>query len=291
MSVLLTIVGIGIILLGLMDMFHTLLHPSGQGRLSQLVLSTAWAVSKAAGHRLGSMVGPVAMVAVVLLWVALQGLGWALVYYPHVPDGFMYSSGVDPAAYPDFVEAIYVSFVTLSTLGYGDMVATDSWIRVASPFEALTGFALLTSALTWFMQLYPPLLRRRALALELKGLADVGYAEASQNVEPAVFTRVLDALGSAVEKVRVDFTQHTEGFYFRESDPDLSLARQLPYVLRLRDAAMTRKEEAVRLSAQRLSSALEQLGTELKEDFLGTGEHPGEVFAAYAAEHGQDPRT
>lgn len=291
MSVLLTIVGIGIILLGLMDMFHTLLHPSGQGRLSQLVLSTAWAVSKAAGHRLGSMVGPAAMVAVVLLWVALQGLGWALVYYPHVPDGFMYSSGVDPAAYPDFVEAIYVSFVTLSTLGYGDMVATDSWIRVASPFEALTGFALLTSALTWFMQLYPPLLRRRALALELKGLADVGYAEASQNVEPAVFTRVLDALGSAVEKVRVDFTQHTEGFYFRESDPDLSLARQLPYVLRLRDAAMTRKEEAVRLSAQRLSSALEQLGTELKEDFLGTGEHPGEVFAAYAAEHGQDPRT
>lgn len=89
----------------------------------------------------------------------------------------------------------------------------------------------------------------------------------------------------------VDFTQHTEGFYFQESDPDLSLARQLPYALRLRDAAMARSEPAVRSSAQRLSSALDQLGSEIKDDFVGTGEHPGEVFAAYAAEHGQSTRA
>ncbi|WP_272027869.1 hypothetical protein [Kocuria rosea] len=54
---------------------------------------------------------------------------------------------------------------------------------------------------------------------------------------------------------------------------------------------MARPEAAVWLSAQRLSSALEQLGSEVKEDFVGTGEHPGEVFAAYAGEHGQSPRT
>lgn len=168
MDVLLTALGIVVIVAGLMDMFHTLLHPSGQGRLSRLVLSTVWKVSKATGHRAGSAVGPAAMVAVVLLWVVLQAAGWALIYYPHVPGGFMYSSGIDAAAYPDAVEAVYVSVVTLSTLGYGDVVATDSWIRVAAPFEALTGFALLTAALTWFTQIYPPLMRRRALALELK---------------------------------------------------------------------------------------------------------------------------
>ena len=89
----------------------------------------------------------------------------------------------------------------------------------------------------------------------------------------------------------VDFTQHTEGFYFQESNPDLSLARQLPYALRLADAATARPEAAVRLSAQRLSAALEQLGSEIKEDFVGTGENPGEVFAAYAGEHGQSTRS
>ncbi len=291
MGVFLTILGVVVIVAGLMDMFHTLLHPSGQGRLSQLVLSAVWKISKATGHRVGSAVGPTAMVAVIGLWVALQGVGWALVYYPHVPGGFMYSSGVSPANYPDFVQSLYVSFMTLTTLGYGDVVATDPWIRAASPFEALTGFALLTAALTWFTQIYPPLSRRRALALQLKGLADAGSAEAIGAVDAATASRVLDTLTADVEKVRVDFTQHTEGFYFQESDPDLSLARQLPYALRLADAAVARPEAAVQLSAQRLSSALDQLGIEIKKDFVGTGENPGEVFAAYAGEHGQNTRA
>ncbi|MCY1159823.1 MAG: two pore domain potassium channel family protein, partial [Citricoccus sp.] len=219
MDVVLTIAGIAVIVVGLLDMFHTLLHPSGQGRLSRLVLTGVWKISKATGHRMGSAVGPAAMVAVIALWVALQGAGWALVYYPHVPDGFMYSSGVNPAEHADFAEALYVSFMTLSTLGYGDVVATDPWIRMASPFEALAGFALLTAALTWFTQIYPPLSRRRALALELKGLADVGYAEAVPEIDPAVLTRVLDAVAGEADKVRIDFTQHTEGFYFQESNP------------------------------------------------------------------------
>lgn len=291
MGVVLTVVGIAIILFGLMDMFHTLLHPSGQGRLSGLVLSGAWRFSKMIGHRLGSVVGPGAMVAVILLWVMLQGVGWALIYYPHIPGGFMYSPGVDPADYPDLHEALYVSFVTLSTLGFGDVVATDTWIRIASPLEALTGFALLTAALTWFTQIYPPLSRRRALALELKGLADTGFADAIREMDAASVSRILDTLTAEVVKVRLDFTHHAEGFYFQEQSPDLALSRQLPYVLRLRDAALDRREATVRLSAQRLSLALDQLGDELRESFLHTGDTLEEIFDAYATEHGQSTRT
>ena len=133
--------------------------------------------------------------------------------------------------------------------------------------------------------------RRRALALELKSLADTGYAEAIGEIEPAIVTRVLDTLTAEVDKVRIDFAQHSEGFYFQECNPDISLARQLSYALRLRDAALARPEPAVWLSAQQLSVALEQLGAELKDQFLRTGQGREEVFAAYAADHGQDPRT
>ncbi|MCS5480760.1 potassium channel family protein [Corynebacterium sp. YIM 101645] len=295
MDVALTVAGIVLIVVGLRDMFHTLLHPSGKGDLSQWVLRGMWKASKAIGHRLGSGVGPAAMVAVIILWVMLQSVGWALIYYPHIPGGFTYSSGIDPAVYPDAVEALYVSLLTLGTLGYGDMVATDPWIRLASPLEALTGFALITAALTWFTQVHPPLLRRRSLALELKGLADVAYAETIHELDAAAVTRVLDTLTSDVGKVRVDFTQHTEGFYFLEPDQDLALPRQLPYALQLRDAALKADHPGVRLSAQRLSLALQQLGDKLKKDFLHTGESVEEVFAAYAADHGQnsapDPLT
>ncbi|GAB3144376.1 potassium channel family protein [Marisediminicola antarctica] len=285
MDMVLTIAGIAVVVIGLRDMFHTLLHPRGRGRVSRWVLAGVWRLSQLTHHRLGSAVGPAAMVVVVLLWVALQGVGWALIYYPHIPGGFVYSAGVNPADYPDFGEALYVSLVTLGTLGYGDVVPVDPWIRVVSPIQGLIGFALLTAALTWFTQVYPPLSRRRALALELGRLADTSYAEAIGEVDPATAARVLDSLAAEVGKVRVDFIQHTEGFYFQEQSTDLSLARQLPYALHLRDRALTCQEAAVRVSAQQLSLALEQLGAELKKDFRLTGDTPGEVFAAYASEH------
>ena len=286
MNVVLPLTGVGLLVFGLRDMFHMLLHPRGKGDLSQLVLSGAWKISKALDHRLGSGVGPAAMVAVIMMWVMLQAVGWALIYYPHIPGGFTYSSGIDPATYPDAVEALYVSLLTLSTLGYGDMVATDPWIRLAAPLEALTGFALITAALTWFTQVYPPLLRRRALALELKGLADIDYAESISKLESKTVCRVLDALTNDLSKVHVDFAQHTEGFYFLEPNPDLSLPHQLPYALQLRDAALKAERPDMHFSAQRLSTALEQLGSTLDGSFLHTGAPVKGIVAAYAADHG-----
>ena len=291
-DVLLTVVGVTCLAIGLIDMFHTLLHPSGQGRVSGWALRGTWLISRATGHRLGAVVGPAGMVAVILMWAALQAVGWALIYYPHVPGGFLYSSGVNPGDYSDFAEALYVSSVTLTTLGYGDVVATDPGIRLVAPVEALTGFALLTAALTWFAQVYPPLFRRRSLALGLKRLADAGYVESIDDVDVASASRVLDTLTDGLAKIRVDFTQHTESYYFQDQNPDLSLARHLPSALRLCDAARGRQEAAVRLSAEQLSQTLDQLGTELKDNFLRTGgDSLEEIFAAYAADHRQDSRV
>lgn len=183
-----------------------------------------------------------------------------------------------------------MSAVTLTTLGYGDVVATDPWIRLATPLQALTGFALLTAALTWFTQIYPPLSRRRALALELKGLADVGWAQELPDLGPAGVSRVLDTTAAEVSKVRIDFAQHSEGFYFQEEDPDLALARQLSYALTMRDAALASDQPAVRSSGRRLEIAVRHLCSELDGTFLHTGGNPEEVVAAYAAEHRREPR-
>ncbi|GAA4429676.1 hypothetical protein GCM10023169_32210 [Georgenia halophila] len=287
MGVLLTIAGILVIAVGLYDIFHTLLHPSGQGPLSSRVMAAVWKFSKAIGHRSGSTVGPLGMATVVLMWAVLQGVGWALIYLPHVPGGFMYSAGVDPADYPDFAGALYVSLTSLSTLGFGDVVPTDPWIRLAAPVQALTGFALLTAALTWFTQIYPAMARRRSLALKLKRLADVGYIQAVGQVEAATLNRTLETLAAEVSDVRIDLTQHSEGFYFRERDQELSLAHQLFHALELRDAAAATPAPEVRLGAQQLSEALDHLAQKLRADFVSTGDSVEEIFAAYANDHGQ----
>ena len=42
---------------------------------------------------------------------------------------------------PDFEAAIYFSFVTFTTLGYGDLTLSDGW-RLLSGIEALNGILL-----------------------------------------------------------------------------------------------------------------------------------------------------
>lgn len=293
MDIALTLAGVLLIAAGLRDMFHSLLHPQRQGRLSRWVLSGVWKVSRATGHRLGSAAGPAGMVAVILMWVLLQTIGWAMVYLPHLPSGFSYS-GVDPERQVRLVEAVYVSLTTLSTVGFGDVVATDAWIRLAAPVQALTGFALLTAALTWFTQVYPPLSRRRSLALALHGMRRGGYAETLAEAGPGALG-VLDDLSARIEQSGIDFAQHTESYFFLESDPELALAGQLPYAVELRDSALSSArsgagEEApespdgLAARAERLSVALDRLADVLAEDFV-SGEGPEEVFAAYAADH------
>ncbi|MFA4841933.1 MAG: potassium channel family protein, partial [Agrococcus sp.] len=219
-----------------------------------------------------------------------QGWGWALIYLPHLPEGFSYAPGTQFSDYAPLAEALYVSFVTLTTLGYGDVLAINPWIRAAAPLEALTGFALLTAAMTWFSQIYPPLSRRRALALHLAGMADADYAASVGALDAATVSRVLDELTERVVEVRLDFVHHAEGFYFREGRRELALARQLPYALELHDAAMARPEIGVRLSAAQLAGALEQLGATLRSQYLGRGDGVREVLSAYAVDHGHEPR-
>ncbi|MFN3602949.1 MAG: potassium channel family protein [Dietzia sp.] len=292
MDIALTVVGFVIIAFGLVDMFRALLHPGGEGDLSNAVISALWATSRRLGHRLGSAVGPAGMVATVLVWVLLQGLGWALIYLPHVPGGFTYDSGIDPGRYPDFLEALYVSFVTLATLGFGDMVATEPFIRALAPIEALVGFAVLTAALTWFMQIYPPLTRRRALALRLHGLAEAGFAESVPDLPADTITRVLDELATEINTVCVDLTQHSETYYFQEEVPSQSLSRQIHYTLKLRDVVAANACVETGVGIGMLTASLDELSEKLR-GFVRVGDEADlqQVFHAYADHHLRSPRT
>jgi hypothetical protein len=48
-------------------------------------------------------------------------VGWALVFLPQMPQGFNFAPGLDPSQHSGFLDAIYVSLVNLTSLGYGDI--------------------------------------------------------------------------------------------------------------------------------------------------------------------------
>lgn len=287
MDILLTVFGLGLVVAGLNDIFHTLLHPSGRGRVSHWISSRIWGASRMTGHRLGRIAGPAAMVTVIAVWAALQALGWALIYYPHVPEGFNYSPGLDPGRYNNFSEALYISLVTLATLGYGDVVPINPWVRLLSPVQGLIGFALLTAALSWFNQIYPALGRRRALAARLHHLEVNRYAENLQNVRPVTGSRVLEELAAAIAIVRIDMTQNAETYYFREGDSGIALASSIPYAAALSVQAQNSPDLDVQLNGRILQTALDDLAKTLNKQFGITGHSTTEIFSSFSTDHGR----
>ncbi|MEI7033394.1 potassium channel family protein [Streptomyces pratensis] len=290
MEWLITAAGAVLVLVGLRDVFHTLWHPTGRGGLSTAMMTAVWRSTRRFGPRgtIAALSGPLSVIMVILMWTLLVVAGWTLVYWPHMPDSFSYAPGLDPAERADLVDGLYLSLVMVATLGLGDITPTDAWLRLAAPFEALIGFALLTAAVSWISQVYPALTRRRLLALRLASLRAAGGLPSPPRT--AATAVLLQQLADAVNHVRLDLDQHAETYYFHDGEPDASLAAMAGYAAGLAVQGQRSREAAVRMSAAMLGRSLEGLAKSLGP-FLRRDGDAWEIFAAYAADHGHAPQA
>lgn len=280
-------VGAAMVLLILRDVFHTLWHPTRHGGLSRLVMTVIWRLSTALGPRWAAsgLSGPLGMVSVVAVWVMTVVAGWALIYWPHLPEGFAYADVLGPADRVGLLNAVYISLVTLSTLGLGDITPTEGWLRVVAPAEGLVGFALLTATVSWILGIYPALARRRAFALRLSHLLRA-YSSAGRIDSPAGAALLLD-LAAGLSVASVDFLQYPESYYFHDGDDRTSLAGHIGYAVRTADEAVGARHPDVRAAGAVLRTALEDLADILDQRFLHTGSPPRQVFDAFARDHGR----
>lgn len=280
--------GITLVLLVLRDIFHTLGHPEGQGSISDLVLRTAWWLSRRRGGagRLSRLAGPLALLAVIIVWGSLAVIGWALIYWPAMPTGFTYSADSVPDGGSVWVESLYMSMVTMSTLGFGDIVPISAWLRIITPLEALFGFALLTVAVSWVLQIYPALTRRRVLAIRLSVLRSADVVGALQVPGSLMLPGILDNLSSDIIQAGVDLREYSETYYFRDADPNASLAAMLAYAVEIGRIGAAAQAVDVRLAASLLNCALEEFAAVLQDRFRHPGHSVEDVLAAYASDHG-----
>jgi len=280
-----TVLGVAIIVYGLADIFLTLVHPHARGRLTRGIVAGVWAVTSRMGRRARAASGPIAAISVVFAWAAIQVIGWAFIYFPHIPEGFLYTEGVDPARYSNALEALYFSMVSLSTLGFGEVVPTDPALRIVAPLQAITGLALLTGGATWLLQLFPTLARRRASALYLTMLGRAKYAATLGELDPAAASATLHSVAQQVAAVRVDLSQSPESYYFREGEAPTSFGHALPVAQGLAQAAAASSSADVRTAGLVLDDALEDLGTCLRENFAARGESRDDVIESFARDH------
>jgi hypothetical protein len=225
------------------------------------------------------------MVVVVMAWVVLIVLGWTLIYWPHLAGGFFISQALQQTRRGGLLDALYLSMVTLATLGFSDIVPTAEWLRVAVPLQAMLGFVLLTAAVTWVLQVYPVLMRRRALAIRLSLLrADAVQVLAEEDVPMAA--NLLEDLAGELVQIRVDLTQHAETYYFRDGEESASLAATIGTAAQLAWAAERSARADLRFAGKLLDTALGDFAGQLDGHFLRVGGPPQAVLSAYASDHG-----
>ncbi|MEV0304322.1 potassium channel family protein [Streptomyces prasinus] len=281
---LVSLVGAGLVMVTLRDLFHTLWHPTRHGGLSRLVMTVLWRLARRfrAPRRVVGLVGPLAMVTVVGMWTVTVVLGWAIVYWPHMPGAFTFSPGSQAAQEPALLDSVYLSPVTVATLGLGDIAPGEDWLRLVSPLEALVGFVLLTATVSWVLEIYPALTRRRVLALRLALLREAGPT--TPQLDCTAGALLLDSLAGEVARVRIDFTQYAEAYYFHDGEDHSSLAAIVGYATVLAQRGQAARRPEVRLAGALLAGALKDLAAILDQRFLHTGGPPTAVFA----DHGRD---
>jgi hypothetical protein len=282
----LTLVGVLLVAVVVRDVFHTLFHPVGHGSIAPQVMKAVWRLLRLlpADRRIATLTGPLGIAVVVLTWGFMAVVGWALIYLAQMPEGFAYGSELDPADRHNLVNALYLSLVTVATLGFGDVVPTSVSLRLAAPFEALFGFMLLTAAVSWVLEIYPALHRRRVLALQLSTLRRAREGEPDAGID-GVPVDVLTSLAASVVEARNDFTQYGATYYFRDLEADASLAASLEYATQLAAEASASPQPQMRMAGALMSTAVDSLAELLDQEFLQLGGDTAQVVQAYAEDH------
>ncbi len=240
------------------------------------------------------LAGPTALLTIILSWAVLLTVGWTLIYWPHLPDKFSFAPGLNPSNQDGFVDAFYLSLMTLTTLGYGDIAPSADWLRVVGMLEALVGFGLLTASITWILSLYPVFARRRSLAQEISLIGESEHVSGSilKAMNANAAERMLKDLTSGLVTVQGDFIRFPITYYFHNRDERVSLAAVMLYLHDLAErSASADLQPEVRRRAEILRSAIDHFSGMLVPRFFDLSSAPTEkVLEAYARDHLQLPR-
>ena len=286
------LVAVGAVLVALVavDVWLTVLHPTWRGPLSYAVMRAVWLLLRGAARRTGReapllVAAPVAMACQFAVWVAVVWLGFALIYLPSI-ETFAYAPSVRFGE-RDMLDALYVSGVSLTTVGFGDVVAATDALRLATVLEAASGLAVITAAITYLLSVYP-------LVSELRTAAKtVGARDARDALRLALDGGPTELAELRRALVRVD--QHLKRFpilyYFhnpRPGESTLTLVHGCTLVcLHLRWGLRWDRVPFAELYGRRLQTSLEQFMEDYAERFLGsrrtTPDLAGELEDAEAA--------
>jgi hypothetical protein len=175
-----TVLGVSLLSLVAYDVYATILHARARsGPIGETLNRLFWRITRAFAfkfsrprrHKLLNIVGPLLLPALIVVYILFLLTGFALVYYPRMPAQFT----VQPSAVArSWIESLYFSGITLTTVGYGDIAPHSPVMRLVALVEAASGLALISLAITYLITVYGALEHKRAVALSFYHQAEEG---------------------------------------------------------------------------------------------------------------------
>ncbi|MEX2553814.1 MAG: ion channel [Actinomycetota bacterium] len=153
------VAGLILILAGVWDLFMTVLYYDAAGPLSLRLYRLVWASCRRLASRVParhvsfvlSLGIPLMVLSSLVLWIALQVLGFAAIYYVGLHMGsFRFAEGLEAGP----IEALYLSGISLSGLGYGDLAPITGPYQLVTAVQALMGYGFLTLAIAYVVNVY-----------------------------------------------------------------------------------------------------------------------------------------
>ncbi len=148
-SYLLTALGVLLILLVVYDVYATILDArSRAGPISETLNRGVWSLARRIAfrlprqrrHRFLNTIGPLLLPALIAVYIGSLVSGFALIYFPRMPAHF----NVAPEAVsPVWIESLYFSGTTLTTVGYGDIAPQTPLGQALATLLMVTGYGII----------------------------------------------------------------------------------------------------------------------------------------------------
>ncbi len=273
-SLLSVVAGMALVALVGWDIVLTLFHPAARGPLSYAANRATWRATRGVSLRLLAgrglnYAGPFAMVVNLLVWVITLWLGYALIYLPYI-ESFSYDPST-PFAAKGILEALYFSGASITTGGFGDVVATGGMLRLVATVEAASGFGVLSSAIAFVLAVYPLISQLRSTALQLSDAGALeleGAARVVSQAGPSKLTAIVQDLTEDHEHIK----RFPILYFFESGNREESLStvvRGSSLLLVALSCAPTSSVEYARLYADIVEQVVARLLDDLERDFLG----------------------
>ncbi len=264
-------IGLAIVLFALYEVFSDIFHPTRSGNLSDAVGKLTSTLFR--NTRLRSSVGPLALIVVILSWVSLLVLGFALIYSGLFPEYFVSRSGELSVSFGKrFVHCLYFSLGAISTFETFDLDPRTAWLRLIVACEGLVGISMITASVSWLVLLYPALERTRQLSRRISSLVKAQEMTGLSLIEN-LGVSTLTELAQAFVRLRLDLILFPILLHFHAADDAAAIGPALPHALTLSTQGLElRRPDNIRLAAAELHIALQELSHTLADRVLHTAE-------------------